>query len=168
MVTEQFPPHWYAIRTRSRHEKRVHAILLDRGFDAFLPLWERWSRWKDRKKRVEFPLFPGYCFVFLDLASRLRILTAPGVVDFVGFGDGPVAIPDAEIEAVRALVRGPLRYDPHPFLAEGMEVEVLRGPLRGVRGRLVRKDRTVRLVITVNLIRHAAAVEVDAADVRPV
>jgi hypothetical protein len=49
-----------------------------------------------------------------------------------------------------------------------MEVEVSRGPLAGVRGRLVRKDRRARLVIAIHLIRQAAAVEIDAADVRPV
>src|SRR5262249_41578117 len=45
--------HWYAVRTRSRHEKRVHAALVERGIDSFLPLWERWSRWKDRKKKIQ-------------------------------------------------------------------------------------------------------------------
>jgi transcription antitermination factor NusG len=159
---------WYAIRTRSRHEKRVHQVLLGRGVESFLPLWERWSRWKDRKKRVEFPLFPGYCFVHLDLGDRLLVLTAPGVAGLVGFASGPVPIPEGEIAAVQALVSGPLRYDPHPFLTEGMEVEVSRGPLAGVRGRLVRKDRSARLVIAIHLIRQAAAVEIDAADVRPV
>jgi transcriptional antiterminator NusG len=159
---------WYAVHTRSRHEKRVHQGLLGRGLESFLPLWERWSRWKDRKQRVEFPLFPGYCFVRLDLGDQLLALTAPGVAGLVGFANGPAPIPEGEIAAVRALVAGPLRYDPHPFLTEGMEVEVSRGPLAGVRGRLVRKDRSARLVIAIPLIRQAAAVEIDAADVRPV
>jgi transcription antitermination factor NusG len=141
--------------------------LLGRGLESFLPLWERWSHWKDRKKRVEFPLFPGYCFVRLDLGDRLLVLSAPGVAGLVGFASGPVAIPEPEIAAVRALVAGPLRYDPHPFLTQGMEVEVSRGPLAGVRGRLVRKDRSTRLVIAIHLIRQAAAVEIDAADVQP-
>lgn len=159
---------WYAVRTRSRHEKRVHEALRGRGLEAFLPLWTRLSRWSDRNQKVELPLFPGYCFVRLELENRLLALTVPGVANLVGFAAGPAAIPPPEIDAVKVLVAGPLRYDPHPFLTEGMEVEVVRGPLAGVRGHLIRKDRTARLVIAIHLIRQAAAVEIDAADVQPV
>lgn len=162
------PPEWYAVRTRSRHEKRVHEALRGRGLEVFLPLWTRLSRWTDRNRRVELPLFPGYCFVRLEIENRLLVLTAPGVANLVGFAGGPAAIPSPEIDAVRVLVAGALRYDPHPFLMEGMEVEVVRGPLAGVRGCLVRKDRTARLVISIHLIRQAAAVDIDAADVQPV
>jgi transcriptional antiterminator NusG len=159
---------WYAIRTRSRHEKRVHGALVERGVESFLPLWERWSRWKDRKKRVQFPLFPGYGFVRLDLTARLTVLRVPGVVGFVTGGEGPAPVPAMEMDAIRRLVAGPLHYDPHPFFSEGMEVEVMRGPLSGARGHLLRKDRSVRLVISVTLIRQAVGVEIDAADVTPV
>ncbi|MBI4589285.1 MAG: UpxY family transcription antiterminator [Candidatus Rokubacteria bacterium] len=162
-------PRWYALRTRSRHEKRVRDQLEGRaGVEVFLPLWERWSRWKDRKKKVQFPLFSGYCFVRFQYADRLRVLKAFGVVGLVGINGQPEPIPEAEIDAVRALVGTSLRYDPHPFFTEGMEVEVVRGPLEGVRGRLIRKDRSARLVLSVTLIRQSAAVEIDAADVAPV
>src|SRR6266852_4544315 len=74
-------------------------------------------------------------------------------------------LPDAEIEAIQLLARTTLQYDPHPFLAEGMEVEVVRGPLAGVRGQLLRKDRVTRLVLAVTLIRQAAVGEIHPADV---
>jgi transcription antitermination factor NusG len=61
-----------------------------------------------------------------------------------------------------------LKYDPHPFIAEGVEVEVVRGPLAGVRGILVRKDQKTKLVLNVQLIRQAAVVLVHPADVAPV
>ena len=54
--------------------------------EVFLPLWERWSRWKDRKKKVQFPLFPGYCFARFRYGDRLQVLKAFGVVDLVGKG----------------------------------------------------------------------------------
>ncbi|MFQ5828799.1 MAG: UpxY family transcription antiterminator [Candidatus Methylomirabilia bacterium] len=159
---------WYAVRTRSRHEKLVRDQLLGREIDVFLPIWEQWSRWKDRKKKVQFPLFPGYCFVRIPLANKLLVLRAVGAVDLVGLTGQPEPIPESEIEAIRTLVESRLRYDPHPYLTEGMEVEVVRGPLLGARGRLLRKDRATRLVLAVDLIRQAAAVEIDAADVTPV
>lgn len=158
-------PGWYVLRTRSRHEKLVHSQLADRRIEAFLPLYERWSRWKDRRKKIAFPLFPGYCFARFPLTERLRVLNLVGVVELVGVRGKPEAVPDREIEALEHLTATTLQYDPHPFLEEGMEVEVVRGPLTGVRGKLLRKDRVTRLVLAVTLIRQAAVVEIHPADV---
>jgi transcription antitermination factor NusG len=162
---QRFAPLWYAVRTRSRHEKTVRDELVRRDVETFLPIAERWSRWKDRRKKVAFPLFPGYCFARFPLVDRLRVLNAAGVADLVGICGRPEPVPDAEIEAVQRLASTTLQYDPHPFLAEGMDVEVVRGPLAGVRGKLLRKDRVTRLVLSVSLIRQAAVVEVHPADV---
>ncbi len=61
-----------------------------------------------------------------------------------------------------------LPYDPHPYLHEGMKVEVVRGPLQGIQGILLRKEKRHRLVIGVRAIQQAAAVEIDVNDVAPV
>jgi transcription antitermination factor NusG len=156
---------WYVLRTRSRHEKVVRDQLVERSIEAFLPLYERWSRWKDRKKKIAFPLFPGYCFARFPLTERFRVLNVVGVAQLLGFSGRAEPVPDAEIEAIQRLTATTLQYDPHPFLTEGMEVEVIRGPLAGVRGRLLRKDRVARLVLAVTLIRQAAVVEIHPADV---
>jgi transcription termination/antitermination protein NusG len=159
---------WYAIRTRSRHEKLVHDQLVGRGIEAFLPLVERRRRWADRWKTVSFPLFAGYCFARFDLSRRLPIVSAVGVVEILGDHAGAVPIPYGEMESLRTLVTSTLPFDPHPYLAEGMEVEVIQGALRGARGLLVRKDRRARLVISLHVIRQAASVELDAYDVAPI
>jgi transcription antitermination factor NusG len=159
---------WYALRTRSRHEKRVREQLEARGIEPFLPLVDRWRQWKDRRKRVAFPLFPGYCFARFPLSLRVAVLATQGVVQILGNSDGPVPVPESEIEAVRRLVESTLPYDPHPYLKEGMQVEVIRGPLAGVRGQLLRKGARARLVIGVSLILQGASVELDAMDVAPV
>ena len=158
-------PMWYVLRTRSRHEKVVRDQLVERSIEAFLPLYERWSRWKDRRKKIAFPLFPGYCFARFSLTERLRVLNVVGVAQLIGFQGRAEPVPDAEIEAIQRLTATTLQYDPHPFLAEGMEVEVVRGPLAGVRGKLLRKDRVAKLVLAVTLIRQAAVVEIHPADV---
>ncbi len=159
---------WYAIRTRSRHEKLVHQQLDSRRVEAFLPLVERRRRWKDRWKNVDFPLFPGYCFARFPYQDRLSVVTAVGVVQILGINGIAIPVPDHEIEAVRQLVTCTLPFDPHPYLKEGMEVEVVRGSLVGVRGILIRKGARARLVVAINLIQQAASVELDAADVLPV
>ncbi len=145
----------------------VRDQLAGRGVEPFLPLIERSRQWKDRRKLVAFPLFPGYCFARFPLSFRITVLGTKGVVQILGNQDGPVPVPDAEIQAVNLLVTSTLPYDPHPYLREGMQVEVIRGPLAGVRGILLRKGTRARLVIGVTLIHQAASVELDALDVAP-
>jgi len=159
---------WYAIRTRSRHEKQVRDRLAAQGIEHLLPTVIRLSQWKDRKKEIESPLFSGYCFARFPWQERTPVLKVPGVVEIVVGGARPEPIPDEEIKALRTLMASSLRYDIHPYLHEGMVVEVRRGPLEGLRGILVRKDKRHRLVIAVHLIRQAAAVEIDATNVVPV
>jgi transcription antitermination factor NusG len=158
---------WFAIWTRSRHEKSVWEQLDRKGVEAFLPTITRWSRWKDRKKQVAWPLFPGYCFARFEAADRMPILKCSGVVNVVSFDGEPAPIPDYEIRGIRQLVESDLLYDPCPLIREGMMVEVVHGPLRSVVGRLVRKGAHARLVLSVDLIGQAVSVEVDAADVKP-
>ena len=159
---------WFAIWTRSRHEQVVREQLERKHFEAFLPTITKWSRWKDRKKKIDWPLFPGYCFARFDPGDTLPILKCAGVVNIVSFEGKPAAIPEYELESIRVLVGSELQYDPCPLIREGMMVEVVYGPLRGVIGRLMRKDaHRARLVLSVDLIGQAVSVEVDAADVKP-
>lgn len=157
--------HWYALRTRSRHEKLVRDQLDKQGIEPLLPTVKRLSQWKDRKKEVEVPLFSGYCFVRFSQQEKLPVQQVTGVVEIVGSGSQPEPIPDEEIESLRRLMTSVLPYDPHPYLHEGMKVEVVRGPLQGIHGILLRKEKRHRLVIGVHLIQQAAAVEIDVNDV---
>ncbi len=162
------PARWFAIWTRSRHEQVVREQLERKQIDAFLPTVTRWSRWKDRKKKIDWPLFPGYCFARFDPADTLPVLKCTGVVHIISFEGRPAPIPDAELDTIRRLVGSELQYDPCPMVTEGQLVEVVHGPLKGVTGRLVRKDTAhARLILSVDLIGQAVSVDVDAADVRP-
>jgi len=160
-------PAWYAVWTRSRHESVVSGQLAGKGIEAFLPTLPRWSRWKDRRKRIDWPLFPGYCFVRIAASQSFAVRSCAGVVALVSTDGQPVPVRDSEIEAIRRLVTSELQYDPCPLIHEGDLVEVVSGPLRGVAGRLVRKGSHFRLTLAVDLIGQGVSVEVDAADVRP-
>jgi len=158
---------WFAVWTRSRHEHVVREQLEQRHVEAFLPTIPRWSRWKDRKKKIDWPLFPGYCFARFDPADTLPVLKCTGVVSIVSVEGRPAPIPQVELDSIRLLIASDLQYDPCPLIREGMMVEVVHGPLRGVVGRLVRKEPLkARLVLSVDLIGQAVSVEVDAADVK--
>jgi transcription antitermination factor NusG len=156
---------WYAVYTSANHEKRVVDQLATRAIEHFLPLYESVRRWKDRRMKLQLPLFPGYVFVRLWLGERLKVLQVPGVVRFVGFAGGPAVLPDLEIEALRSSLRGQLRAEPCPYITVGRRVRVTRGPLEGVTGILIRKKNVLRVVLSLDLLARSAAVEVDAADI---
>ena len=158
---------WYAIWTRSRHEHVVREQLSRKGFDAFLPTITKWSRWKDRKKKIDWPLFPGYVFARFVADERIGILKVDGVVQIISNNGILSPIPEEEIDSIRTLVESELAYDPVPLIKEGEMVRVAHGPLKGVVGRLVRKGAHARLILSVDLIGQAVSVEVDAADVKP-
>src|ERR1700689_1777482 len=77
---------WYAVRTRSRHEKLVARQLENQGIESFLPVVTQVRSWSDRRKEVETPLFSGYAFLRVIHSSddRVRVLRTQGVVSFVG------------------------------------------------------------------------------------
>ena len=158
---------WWALYTRHQHEKVVAEMLTAKGFDVFLPLYESTRRWKDRRKILSLPLFPCYLFVRGGLDRRLQVVTTPGVHMILYRGERVAIIPQVEIEAIQRAVDGPFRVEPHPFLKCGSRVRVVRGPLEGVEGILVRKKNLCRLVLSVDMLAQAVAVEVHAADVEP-
>ena len=160
-------PRWYAVATRSRHEKVVAEQLWQKQIECFLPLREVLSRWKDRRKKVQFPLFPGYLFVRTPIKERrLDVLKVPSVVRVIGFNGIPEPIPEEQIQSVKTLVFSQLPFDPFPYLHEGDLVEITHGPLRGLVGRLIEKKSKYKFVLSVDLIQQAVACEVDASDVR--
>lgn len=158
-------PHWYAIYTCANHEKRVAAEIEARGIEHFLPLYSSVRRWKDRRINLELPLFPGYLFVRLPLQDRLRVLQIPSVVRFVAFGSQPAALPNGEMETLRAGMSQGLCAKPHPFLSVGRRVRICRGAFRDLQGILIRRRGLYRVVISIELIQRSMAVEIDLTDV---
>ena len=155
---------WYALYTKHQHERVVARNLLCKGFEIFLPLYAVARNWKDRVKLLHVPLFPCYVFLRGDVEHRhLDIITTPGIHAFVSSGGHPALIPAAEIESVRQAVGSGARVEPHPFLASGDRVRVRCGPLAGIQGILVRKRNAYRLVLSVEMLGKAAALEIDAA-----
>jgi transcription antitermination factor NusG len=162
-----FQPNWYAAYTRANHERRVADQLAERGVENFLPQYESVRKWKDRKIRLQMPLFPGYVFVHLSLQNRLRVLQVPGVACLVGFAGRPVAVSGEEFARIRGFLNKGFHTEPHPYLQAGRRVRVHSGPLEGMEGIVVRRKNGSRLVISLELIQRAIAVDVEAADVAP-
>ena len=92
---------WFALQVRTRNEAGVAEQLGGQGYERFLPLYKVRKRWSDRIKEVDAPLFPGYLFCRFNPQDRLPILKTPGVMQIVGFKNGPVAVDESEIQALQ-------------------------------------------------------------------
>lgn len=159
---------WYALQTRPRHEKRVAAEVRARDMEEFLPVHRSRNRWKNGVVAdVELPLFPCYLFVRVPLCERLRLLGLPGVIGFAVNSAHPTALPQADIEALRAL-SVICRAEPHPFLKAGDRVRLVAGPLTGMEGILTRRKQELRVVLSLDFIMRSVAVEVSEFDIEPI
>lgn len=161
---------WFAVHTKSRHEKRVAAELEEKGLVAFLPLSTEVHQWSDRKRKVELPLFAGYVFVRIgwQQSSRLYVLRTNGVFGFVGVRGVGSPIPDEQIETLQTIVREKIPISPHPFLNVGQRVRIRGGSLDGICGILsaINDDRS--LIVSVNSIQRSLAIRIDGYGIEPV
>jgi transcription antitermination factor NusG len=159
---------WYAIRVQAKLEKVASAVLRQKGFEEFLPLYCAKRLWSDRVKQLDLPLFPGYLFCRLDLSARLLpVVTTPGVLGIVSAGKDPVSISDQEIALVQAVVRTGLPAMPWPALSAGSPVLIEHGPLAGVEGIVLDTDKKCRLIVSVSMLQRSVAVEIEREWVRP-
>jgi transcriptional antiterminator NusG len=163
-------PQWYAIRTRSRHEKMVADQLQRQEIESFLPLVKRTRKWSDRTKEVELPLFSGYNFVRLAFASpdRLRVLQTHGVAGFVGINGCGTAIPDSQIQDIRTVLASNVPFEEQPFLRVGQRVRIRGGALDGVEGILSAQNEDRSLVISLEPIQRSLSVRIQGYAVEPV
>ena len=161
------PCHWYAIQTRSRHEKTVAARLQAQSLQAFLPLHRSMRTWKNGVHAdVHMPLFSCYLFVRSTVYDRLRILQIPGVLGFAASTALPTVIPDAEMEGLK-IITGKFKAEPHPYLNAGDRIRIVAGPLAGMEGILMRRKQECRVVLTIEAIMRSIAVEVSEFDIAP-
>ena len=162
------PRAWLAAYTRSRHEQQVARQLEQKAVACLLPMYERLARWSDRVKRARAPLFPGYVFVQVSHAERSRVLETAGVVNLVSRAGKAVALSQNDVAQLHACCLRACSVEPHPYLKVGRRVRVTHGPFAGWEGTLVEKQNSRRLVINIEQIMKAVAVNIDGADVEAV
>ncbi len=165
-------PRWYACRTRARAEKRAARLLAGNGVESYLPVIEQLRQWSDRKKRVAFPLFPGYVFVRFDLRKTYEVLNTPGIVTIVRANGYPTPVRDEELESVRILVTGVNAGQGTPGPVEtvtvGQEVIATEGVFAGMRGVLLEERGRTRVVVRLSVLCQAVSVELPRRVLRSV
>jgi len=168
LPSSYWEPLWYAAYTSANHEKRVAEQLTARSVEHFLPTYESVRHWKDRRIKLQLPLFPGYVFVRVALRDSMRVLQVSSVVRLVGFNGVPHSLAEEEIESLRRTLNEGGRAEPHPFLRIGHRVRIIAGPLAGREGILKRRKGDLRVVLSTELIRRSIVVDIDASSVVPV
>jgi transcription antitermination factor NusG len=162
-------PHWYAVQTLPRYEKKVAAQLEQKGIPLFLPLIREIHRWSDRRKIVEVPLFPGYTFVHIPWSTRerLAVLQSSGVIRMVSSGCEPLPIEDKQVEDIKLLLTHNVPLTPYPYLKAGQRVRIRGGCLDGVEGILVARKSSSSFVVTVEAIQRSLAISVEGYELEP-
>jgi transcription antitermination factor NusG len=159
--------HWYAVHTRSRHEKAIAARLNLQATETFLPLHRSRNTWKNGVHAdVDLPLFPCYLFARIGIHDRLRLLQMQGVLGFAATSARPTAIPNEEIALLRTATEK-LKAEPHPYLNCGDHVRIVAGPLSGMEGVLTRRKHEYRVVLSIEAIMRSIAVEISEFEIEP-
>ena len=158
---------WFALHVKPQHERTVEQQLNARLLEGYSPYYSARRRWSDRVKTVEFPLFPRYVFCRFSFEERFKVLGIPSVLSIVGFGGAPSPVSDAEIESVKSMVGSGLPLMPWPCLRVGERVRICHGPLSGLEGILTREKGAYRVVVSIELLQRAVAVEVERDLIEP-
>lgn len=158
---------WYAVYTKSRFEDRVYAGLIQRSVETFLPKIEVWSRRKDRRKRIQIPMFSGYLFVdFPEYTNerKLSVLTTPGVVKMLGRPNNhePLAVPDVQIDAIKRLIASDVEIQPCLYPKEGERARIVDGPFKGIEGIVMQADYHRHLfVVSIDLLQRSVGIRLE-------
>ena len=152
---------WFALQTRPKNERKVEALLRQKGYDCFTPIYRSKRKWSDRIVEIDFPLFPGYVFCRFNSSALGKAVSTQGVTRVVGFGGTPAEVAREEVEALQLLARSNFLREPWKYLPDGTLVVVETGPLAGIRGNISTDQSKRRLVISVTMLQRSVAIQLD-------
>lgn len=165
MLSQHRTPFWFVLQVKCRSEQVTAQLLRSKGYQEFVPTYQ--AAPAVRKRAPETPLFPGYVFCRFDSTLQAPVVTTPGVIRVVGFGNTPACVCEEEIEAIRTIVRSNLPAKPHRYLVAGQKVRVREGPLLGLEGKIVDAGDGSSLIVSITLLQRAVAVSIDRRCVEP-
>ena len=152
---------WIVVRSKPRSEKIAYTQLKEKGIEAYLPLLKERRKWSDRKKWVEFPLFSSYLFAKIEIKNSIFVLQTNGVSSLVKFGEVIAIVQDEVVHAIKLAIDGGYQLTPAEYFIAGNAVEVIEGPMRGVKGIVAQLKGKDRLVIKIDAIQQALSIDID-------
>ncbi|MCX6279563.1 MAG: UpxY family transcription antiterminator [Bacteroidetes bacterium] len=159
IVTDEFS--WYAVYTRSRHEKKLMELLLEKEIEAFVPMRKVLHQWSDRKKLVEEPMIRSYCFVKVNFKDYYEVLNTHGAVRYIWFSGKPATIPERQINTLKVITGAKIEVDCLPdTFKPGVKVMINSGPLIGVCGELISIARKQKVIIRIDHLNQVLTVSI--------
>jgi transcription antitermination factor NusG len=167
--------HWLVLRVGSRKEKIIRASLGVAGIECFVPLREKHITYASKRVVRQLPVIPGYVFVRADKTETSRVLSIPFANGFLITGGVYDQITEQEMQRLRLLCSNTLvewsKDVPQKPVASvpGSLVEIIRGPLTGLRGYFLSEVNRSTFRITLGLIEtQLTTCDVDVNDVVPI
>ena len=169
-VTNASTKKWFAFYTQSRHEKKIRDYLEKRGYEVFLPMQKVIRQWSDRKKKVEVPLFNSYIFVNETEQKIPLLLQVPGMAWSIRYNGRPAVLHQNELRIIERFLSSGLFVEnaPEDQLAKGDTVEVIDGPLKGLRGTLIRTSDAEKFSVLLQSINQNMIVTLDSMVLRQI
>jgi transcription antitermination factor NusG len=159
---------WFALQVVPRHEKKVADTLNYMGHQQFFPTYRSRRRWSDRTKTVELPLFSGYVFCRTEWHAIGPIRRIIGVNRIVGFGGKACPILDEEITALQKIGNSGFPVTSVSYITLGQRVQIIDGPLAGIRGLVTRVGKKQRVIISVDAIMKSISIDIETCALEPI
>lgn len=159
---------WFALYVKSRHEFVTNNELKKKDVETFLPSVRKLRQWKDRKKWIDFPLFPGYLFIHIPPRpeSIVNVLKTRGAINLLSAVPGqPTPVAPEEIDSLQLMVGSGREIDIYPHLKEGTRVRVKKGPLRGAEGTLEKKHDQYMFMVNIEMLGRSVGIKMNADDI---
>jgi transcription antitermination factor NusG len=150
---------WWVLHARPRSEKALARRFSERGMDFYLPLHAR--EWVNRGRRFNsyLPLFPGYVFLHGNSDDRLSALETNLVAHVIPVDDQEQLHND--LARVHSLLTSGAAVTPEDRLGPGDPVQIIRGPLAGLEGKVIRRGKHLKFIIEVQFLRRAVSAEIE-------
>lgn len=165
---DKVEPRWFAIYTKFKREKLVCRQLEEKGITAYLPIQHMTRHYTRKIKHVELPLISCYVFTKITQPQYIPVLETVDVVKFVQFSRNLISIPETEIQLMRRITGEKIDLEVVPVGYQiGDEVEIIRGNLTGLRGKLI-KTGNKNFLIDLTHIGYSISMEIDPSLLRKV
>jgi transcriptional antiterminator RfaH len=165
-MSEMIGQNWYAVQTQPNAEAKATHHLARQGFGVYLPRFIKRRRHAGRTENVARPLFPGYVFVAIDIATqRWRCVNSTvGVRKLVSNGDVPAVVDRGIIVALRNRQdeRGFITLDTMSNFVPGDTVRVIDGVFSSNLGIYVGMKDNQRVAILLDLLGRKVRINIDA------
>jgi len=155
---------WYVVRTKARCEKKIADYAKRERITYYLPQIETIHKYQNRKIAFTKPMFSGYIFMMLDF-------TAKQVVQRTSYSAGFLYVKHqkellAELRYIYEGRKNKAEFQATSWLSSGLEVEICKGPLKGMRGVVETHDKLTEVRLQVNILHQAVLVKVNPSDVK--